>query len=145
MLGALNAVSEGMGINRAAEQFEVPKTTLKDRVSGKIKHGSKPGRTPYLSNDEEKELVSYLNTCSKIGYPKTRDNVVRSQDSRKKERWHCWKILMGRGGGFERWPELALRKGGALAQPRARAANADIFARYFSLLEETLQFPKSYL
>ena len=47
-------------------------------------------------------------------------------------------ILLGRGGFIERWLKLALRKGDALAQPRAKAANASNIAQYFGLLEETL-------
>ena len=53
MLGAIKAASEGMGINRAALEFGVPKTTLKDRMPGRVQHGSKLGRVPYLSSSEE--------------------------------------------------------------------------------------------
>ena len=61
MLGALKAVSEGtMGINRAATEFGVPRTTLKDRIAGRVTHGSKSGRKPYLTHSEEKELYDYL-------------------------------------------------------------------------------------
>ena len=49
MVGAMKAVAEGLGINRAALEFCVPKTTLKDRVSGRVKHGTKPVRVPFLS------------------------------------------------------------------------------------------------
>ena len=54
----------------------MPKTTLKDRVLGQVKHGTKFGRVPFLSYAEEEELVEYLVTCSKIGYSKTRDDVI---------------------------------------------------------------------
>lgn len=67
--GAMKAASEGTGINRAALEYGVPKSTLKDRVAGRVQHGAKSGKTPYLSPNEEKELVDYLVTCSKIGYP----------------------------------------------------------------------------
>ncbi len=36
MSGALKAITEGMGVNRAAEEFGIPKTTLKDRVAGRV-------------------------------------------------------------------------------------------------------------
>jgi len=37
MLGAMKAVKEGlMGVNRAALEFAVPRTTLKDRISGRV-------------------------------------------------------------------------------------------------------------
>ena len=57
MVGALKAVSQGMGINRAALEFRIPKTTLKDRVAGRVQHGCKFRRAPYLTLDEEEELV----------------------------------------------------------------------------------------
>ena len=72
MLGAMKSVSEGMAITRAAMEFGVPKSTLMDRVTGRVTHGCKSGKAPYLPVDEEQELVEYIITCSKIGYPKKR-------------------------------------------------------------------------
>ena len=49
MVKAMEAIrSEGMKINKAASVFEVPPTTLKDRLSGRVKHGVNPGPIPYL-------------------------------------------------------------------------------------------------
>jgi len=76
MQGALKAIAEGMGVNRAAMEYGVPRTTLKDRVAGRVEHGCKSGRSPYLTHEEEQELVDYLITCSNIGYPKKRDEVI---------------------------------------------------------------------
>ena len=77
MLGAIKAVQEGtLGVNRAALEFAVPKTTLKDRLSGRVIHGSSCGARPYLSKEEEKELVNFITTCSKMGYGKTRKEVL---------------------------------------------------------------------
>ena len=36
MQGALKAVAEGMGVNRAVLEYGVPRTTLKDRVAGRV-------------------------------------------------------------------------------------------------------------
>ena len=77
MLGALQAVREGtLGVNRAALEFSVPPTTLKDRLSGKVTHGTNSGAQPYLSRTEEEELVDFLIKCSKLGYGKTRKEVL---------------------------------------------------------------------
>ena len=54
---AVAAVEKGESIRRAAEMFQVPRSTLHDRVSGRVKMDSKPGKTPYLSASEEEELV----------------------------------------------------------------------------------------
>ena len=61
MKRALAAVTAGkMGVNRAALEFNVPRTTLKDRVSGRVVHGTNIGPKAYLTNEEEKELVEFL-------------------------------------------------------------------------------------
>ena len=44
MLAVMNAVKHGeMGLNEAATAHGIPKTTLKDRISGKVTHGINPG------------------------------------------------------------------------------------------------------
>ena len=63
-----------MGVNRAADQYGVPRSTLKDRVS--TKHRTRSRSWPYLSYEEEEELVTYLVKCAEIGYPKTKDEVI---------------------------------------------------------------------
>ena len=48
MLGAMDAVKEGlMGVNHAALEFAVPHTTLKDRISGRVIHGTNTGPKPW--------------------------------------------------------------------------------------------------
>ena len=76
MEAALWAVGQGQSVTRAARNHGVPKTTLFDRVSGRVTHGVKPGPRPYLSPNEEKELGAFLKDCSKIGYGKTRRDVL---------------------------------------------------------------------
>ena len=51
-------------------------TTLKDRVSGRVLPNSNPSRKPYLLREEEKELVEFVIACSKLGYGKTRGDVL---------------------------------------------------------------------
>ena len=53
-----------MGINRTTLEFKNPKTTLKDRVAGRVQHGYK---STYLTFEEEEEPAEYLKTCAKIG------------------------------------------------------------------------------
>ena len=46
------AVIDGkMGVNRVADQYGVPRSTLKDGVSAR--HGARSGPQPYLSYEEE--------------------------------------------------------------------------------------------
>ena len=76
MTGAIEAVKGGMGVNHAAKEFGVPTTTLRDRLSGPVTHGTNPGPKPYLSSQEEGELTEYLASTSKAGYGKTRQQVM---------------------------------------------------------------------
>ena len=60
-----------MPINQAAREHGIPTTTLKDRVSGRVLHGTKSGPVLYLTKDEENGLESYLINSRQIGYGKT--------------------------------------------------------------------------
>jgi transposase len=42
-----------MGLRKAAKHYQIPKSTLSDKVAGKYKMGSKPGRPQKLSHDDE--------------------------------------------------------------------------------------------
>ena len=69
-------VRKGMSIRQAAETYGVSKSTLGDRVSGKVKEDCKPGPPPYLTCLEEEELASFLIRCAEIGFPRTRTQVL---------------------------------------------------------------------
>ena len=143
MSGAIKAVIDGkMGVNRAADQYGVPRSTLKDRVSAK--HRARSGPQPYLSYEEEEELVTYLVKCAEIGYPKTKDEVIGivRQALHKKKGAEFAEEFKGRGWWerfMDRWPTLSLRKGDALAVSRFQALTADNLKEYYDLLKTTLE------
>ena len=77
MLKAIEAVHSGaMGANKAARTYGVPPSTLKDRLSGRVKHGANPGPLPYLTSDEEDELATFLIRASEVGSGKTKREVI---------------------------------------------------------------------
>ena len=87
MRRAMEAVMSGeLGVNRSALQHGVPRTTLKDRIAGRVKHGTKPGPVAYLDAKEEEDLVDFLFECSRMGYGKTKREVIQvvEQAARKK-------------------------------------------------------------
>ena len=49
----MKAVQDGSPITTAARVHSVPKTSLYDRIKGRVVHGVKPGPKPYLSAEEE--------------------------------------------------------------------------------------------
>ena len=143
MLGAIKAVQEGtLGVNRAALEFAVPKTTLKDRLSGRVIHGSSCGARPYLSKEEEKELVNFITTCSKMGYGKTRKEVLALVEAAIEKKGRELKNPISNGWWTrfqERWPNLRLRRGDPFSVARDKMTDRAIFENYFSLLRETLE------
>ena len=52
-------VELGMPIRQACEIFSVPKSSLHDRVSGKVDCKARSGPTHYLRLEEKEELVSF--------------------------------------------------------------------------------------
>ena len=87
-------------MRRAAEMYHVPKSTLQDRVSEPIPFGSKSGPPPYLTVDEEMELVTFIERCSVIGYSRSKQQILQlvQQVTDKKGLkvtvsdgwWHWW-------------------------------------------------------
>ena len=70
-----NVIDDSLSANRAADLHGVPRSTLKDRLSGRVIHGTKPGPKPYLTVDEEAELSQHLLQASAIGLGKTSRDV----------------------------------------------------------------------
>jgi hypothetical protein len=108
------------------------------------KHGTRSGPQPYLSYEEEEELVTYLVKCAEIGYPKTKDEVIGivRQALHKKKGVEFANEFRGRGWWerfMDRWPTLSLRKGDALSVSRAQALTADNLKKYYDLLKTTLE------
>lgn len=56
--------------------YGIPRTTLNDHKSGKVKPGLKPGPPTLLSTAEEDDLVKLLLTSADIGYGRTRNEVL---------------------------------------------------------------------
>ncbi len=143
MLGAIQAVREGtFGVNRAALEYGVPKTTLNDRISGRVVHGASMGAQPYLSREEEGELVDFLKSCCKMGYGKNRKEVFVLVEAilKKKGRDLGSPISNGWWQRFlERWPSLSLRTGDAFSVARDRMTDHEVFDSYFKLLKQTLE------
>ena len=142
MTGALAAASEGMPANRAATMYGVPRSTLKDRLSGRVVHGHKSGPRPYLDPDEEKELTDFLISSAECGYGKTRREVMSIVEKVATDK----KILKGNkiSNGWwrrflERQKSLSLRRGDATCHLRLSAINEETLNHYFDMLEDVLK------
>ena len=111
MVAAMNAVSKGCSINRAAIEHRVPRTTLQDRISGKVQHGIKPGPKAYLNKLEEGNLVEFLEVVSGVGYGTTRKQVMNIVESTVRDKGILKKQKISDGWFrhfIERQPKLTL-------------------------------------
>ena len=79
------AKSRKCSINHAVIDHGVLVTTLKDRLSGKVKENSVPGPKRYMNDEGETELGSFLKSCASVGYGKTRKEVMRIAETHAKK------------------------------------------------------------
>jgi len=143
MDAAIKAVESGsaVSINRAAKDHGIPPTTLKDRLSGRVVDGTKPGRPSYLNNEEESELESYLIQSCQVGYGKTRRQIKAIVENIAVEKGILRKSHISDGWWkkfLERHPKLSLRSGDATGHVRMNAMTRENLTHYFDLLNECL-------
>jgi len=76
MENAIHDMTDGnMPVLWAAKKHGLPKSSLHDRISGKVSHGDRPGPKPSLTAAEESEIGDFLVEVSQAGYGKTRREV----------------------------------------------------------------------
>ena len=134
-----SVVCDGISANKAALLHGVPRSTLKDRLSGRVVHGRNPGPEPYLNVEEEQELAGHLINASNIGYGKTRQEVLNIVERYVERKEHTslrsstvthgwWQKFLKRN------PSLSLRAGDSTASIRMDAINAENLKNYYDQL-----------
>ncbi|XP_060911462.1 uncharacterized protein si:rp71-1d10.8 [Labrus mixtus] len=63
-------------VRQAAKQFGVPKSSLGDRVSGRVTPGSRSGPAQLITSADEELLVEFSLYMSKHGFPLTKQQLV---------------------------------------------------------------------
>ena len=87
---------------------------------------------------------NFLVTCSKLGYGKTRRDVLLLVEAAIKKKGRSLDKPVSNGGGGSDFgkgglPNLSLRKDDAFSVTRDKMTSPDIFDNYFKLLQETLE------
>ena len=141
LLKAYEAVRDkNLSIRRAAEQFSVPKSTLADRVSGRVSVVCHSGPDRYLTDYEEEELLSFISKCAKMGYAKTKKEIITLVQGILIEKGRYVTVSNGWWESFkQRHPTITLRSAEKLSYARLVASDPVVINRYFDLLEKTLQ------
>ena len=57
----------GMSIRKAAAEFQVPRSTLADRISGRVDVDTSAGRQPVLPRKVEKDVVNLATLAAQKG------------------------------------------------------------------------------
>ena len=138
MQAAVDAVREDhMPVLRASQLYKIPKTTLHDRISGKVLHGSKPGPKPYFSPTEEREMANFLIDVAKAGHGKTRKEVqhIAGMAAHDKGRIANSQVSHGWFKRFlQRQPQLSYCRGDPTANVRMDCLNRDAMTQYLICL-----------
>ena len=68
MTDAYNAVlARTIKANHAAKAIGVPRTMLRDRLSGRVSQNAKIGRKSTLNQSEEQKLIDYATNRAQLG------------------------------------------------------------------------------
>lgn len=148
----LSVVEGSMGYLKAAETYQVPKSTLQDRVNKYRRNNDLTLSTlkslgrfkPVFSSSEEKSLVSHvLNMESRlfgISYKDLRSLAFELAESNKiAHNFNKTEKLAGEdwlAGFMKRHPELSLRAAEPTSVARAMGFNRVSLNKFFDLLEE---------
>lgn len=74
---AVKAVQSGaLSLRKAAEKFNVHKSTLHDRVTKRVTINAKPGRKPVLSNEIEKRIIKNVTESAEKGFGISRKQLL---------------------------------------------------------------------
>ena len=76
----MKAVQDGSPITTAARVHGVPRTSLHNRIKGRVVHGVKP----YLSMEEETELAEFANEAASVGCGQTRKQIMTIAENVKR-------------------------------------------------------------
>lgn len=145
LVNAYQAVKEkGVPVFRAAREYSVPLTTLRDRVDNRVSIDcTKPGPEPVLSQLEEAKLVSHIKELAAVCYGYTRAEVLNMASDYavslgKREKTDKPFSMQWFYSFMNRWPELHVVKPSSLSEQRARCASEETISNYFAELEKIL-------
>ena len=148
MVNAVNHVTLNptTSVRKACVLFGVPRSTLRDRLSGRIALGSKPGRKPLLDQSQESKLLDYAGNRAQlgIGFGKSQFLQYAAQLAKKygvrfggkkghpSQKW--WTLMKRRHAG-----KFAMRQPEGTASVRHQCMEPGKVAKYFLALKGILE------
>lgn len=140
---AIQAVSNGMPKKTAAVKHNVPRATLQFRLSNKFIK-CRPGPSTVLTEEEETMLVNWLITSSRKGFPRRREDLIKSvKDFLDKNPRGNQFINNTPGEGWyklfmKRHPEIAERTSEAVTSASSKVSERQL-KNWFKQIEDYLK------
>ena len=141
---AVDAVKSGqLSYRKAARNYNIPKTTIREHVTRLMKPGAKPGRATALPSQVETSLAQQITKAAETGFGINRMQLAAkaAQVARRLQLQTPWKDgVPGKDWlkSFRERQNLSLRRPLALATVRARMLNRPVVNSYFEDLKKLL-------
>ncbi|MEW8544909.1 MAG: helix-turn-helix domain-containing protein [Candidatus Thiodiazotropha sp.] len=141
---AIEAVREGMSVRKAAKAYGVPRSTLSDRITGRVSEDAVLGKSPVIPVDIEKEMASRAMDLAEKGFGIGRKQMIARAGTLCRQMGVKTSSKSGLPGkdwfkGFKRRnPALVLRKAEKLSTVRSRMLNPVTTGKYMLDLRHTI-------
>ena len=142
---AVDAVkSTAMSVRQASQHFGVPRSTIQDRLSGRVEVGISPGKQPVFSKDVEDRLAEKIKGAASMGMGLSRQQIIAkaAQLARTMKIKTPFKNgIPGKDwvdGFLRRHPDLSLRSPSPLSTVRCRMLNKVVTQKYFDHLSQII-------
>ena len=148
---ALQAIDDGLSVNLAAKQYDIPRSTLRDKRINRRQSNSRAGHKTIFSAEQESRLISRISYMADRGFPLTSKRLCNVAFSYAKflgrrKKLQCtipknWEKFSATSkdwllGFKKRNPQVALRVPEGLSKARAEAFNKDRVDMFFNDVEK---------
>ena len=137
MLEAVEAISAWAPVREAAARYGVPKSTLGDRISGRIDVDARPGKVPVILKEAEDSMISKVMSRADQGLGLSKRTMIARAGTLCRTVGLKNNFTNGKPGkawwaGLKaRHPEMTLRRPEKLSTTRSRAMNPTVVGAYF--------------
>ena len=137
---AVDAVKNGMSYRKASEVYNIPKTTIRDRITGRISEDATLGRKPTFPIEVEAHLADNVKQAAAKGFGISRMQLASKAAliaNRLKVRTPFKDNIPGKDwvNAFKQRHNLSTKRPVPLSTTRSRLLNPVVTTNYFNDLE----------
>lgn len=135
---AVGAVQSGtMSVREAAQQFGIPRSTIYDRVSGRVSMDTSPGKQTVFPKEVENKLATNIKEAASMGIGLSKQQIIAKAARLAQSinlRTPFRNGVPGKDwaeGFLKRHPDISLRSQTPLSTVRSRMLNKVVTSNYF--------------